>query len=340
MRRTFAEINQMLDCAALTPSRSDFAYDGLMRRRLRTEMTWNGSGWSTNQIVRYVYDGPLVIQERDGNNIALLTYTRGRDLSGGLSSAGGIGGLLARTDMGLFSAGLASAHAYYQADGNGNITCLINTNQSNIAKYLYDPFGGLLEKSGPLADANHITFSSKEFHAPSGLYYYGLRFCDPLSQRWLNRDPIGEAGGLNLYGYVGNNPIMFIDPYGLSFWGDFGNGLNNTVSGIGQSMGQGLYDLSHLTWSQNEYNRIGNLMYSLDTPENPAATPYVVGALGVSAAAATTAAALGSLESAGVIDTAPQGNNVIRVICKPLRRGVRLDKPHHGKWYHWQWWKW
>ena len=46
--------------------RSDFVYDGKMRRRIRTEYTWNGSIWATNQIVRYVYDGNLVIQERDG----------------------------------------------------------------------------------------------------------------------------------------------------------------------------------------------------------------------------------------------------------------------------------
>ena len=197
-------------------TRSDFAYDGLMRRRLRTEMSWNGSNWSTNQIVRYVYDGSLVIQERDGNNIPLVTYTRGRDLSGSLQGAGGIGGLLARTDMGLLTVAMPSAHAYYHADGNGNITCLINTNQSIVAKYLYDPFGVLIDKSGQLADANHIGFSSKEFHSNSGLYYYGFRFYDPLFQRWLNRDPIGEQGGINLYRFVGNSPINNVDPFGLT----------------------------------------------------------------------------------------------------------------------------
>src|SRR5208283_949073 len=39
---------------------------------------------------------------------------------------------------------------------------------------------------------------------------------------WLNRDPIGENGGFNIYGFVGNNPVNFVDPYGLAFgdWWD------------------------------------------------------------------------------------------------------------------------
>src|SRR5438309_114357 len=60
----------------------------------------------------------LVIQERDGNNLPKVTYTRGRDLSGSLHGAGGIGGLLARTSNSDLPS--VSAHAYYHADGNGN----------------------------------------------------------------------------------------------------------------------------------------------------------------------------------------------------------------------------
>jgi uncharacterized protein RhaS with RHS repeats len=48
------------------------------------------------------------------------------------------------------------------------------------------------------------------------LYYYGYRYYDPNLQRWLNRDPIQEAGGINLYGFVGNDAVNIFDLFGLA----------------------------------------------------------------------------------------------------------------------------
>src|SRR5207244_13321334 len=102
-----------------------------------------------------------VIQERGGNN-PTVGYTRGIDLSGRLEGAGGIGGLLARSHG--YSGGNFSTHSYYHADGNGNITYLLNSSQSKVAEYRYDPFGNLISSSGTLATANVYRFSSKELH--------------------------------------------------------------------------------------------------------------------------------------------------------------------------------
>jgi len=95
---------------------SQFVYDGKLRRRIERDYSWTGSWTETNE-VHFIYDGNLVIQERDSNSVVQVTYTRGNDLSGSLQGAGGIGGLLARTDT--------NGSVFYHADGNGNITCLI-----------------------------------------------------------------------------------------------------------------------------------------------------------------------------------------------------------------------
>ena len=200
--------NQLVSVWVTNFWRSDFAYDGKMRLRQRVEYAWGGSGWVTNSTVRYVYDGNLVVQEQDQNNAPKVSYTRGSDLSGTIQGAGGIGGLLARTDNSL------GTSAYYFADGNGNITCMLDGNQAVAASYLYDPYGRILSQSGWLANANLYRFSSKEFQINSGLVYYGYRFYDPNLQRWINRDPFGELGGANLYTFVGNAAAELVDPDG------------------------------------------------------------------------------------------------------------------------------
>ena len=123
----------------------------------------------------------------------------------------------------------------YHADGNGNITCLINTNQSVVASYRYDPFGNTLSSSGSLAAANLYRFSSKQIDSFTGMYYYGYRFYDPVVQRWLNRDPLGDwmavresspaettllpeadlSSGSNMYVFARNDPEDLIDYDGL-----------------------------------------------------------------------------------------------------------------------------
>ena len=212
--------NQLTTVLVSNAWKSEFVYDGLMRRRVRKEFTWTGGAWLQTNEVRYIYDGRVVLQERfyvpAGSTLIpqnTVTYTRGNDLSGTLQGAGGIGGLLARSEI----SNLRSPHAYYHCDGNGNITALIDTNQVLVAQYHYDPYGNTLGMAGPLADGNLYRFSSKEFHPNSGLVYYLYRYYEPSLERWVNRDPIGEAGGINLYFFDGNAPTIATDPYGNDF---------------------------------------------------------------------------------------------------------------------------
>jgi RHS repeat-associated protein len=219
---SYDDENRLVSAMYYNSWKTDFIYDGLGRLRSRAEYGWTGSGWYPGGTTTYVYDGMRVIQERVGSSPA-VSYTRGSDLSGSLEGAGGIGGLLARSHGYANSNGNWYAHNCYHADGNGNITYLVNSSQTLAASYRYDPYGNTISSSGTLASANVYRFSSKEFHANSGLYYYGYRFYAPNLQRWLNRDPIEEQGGLNLYGFVFSDPVGWVD--------DFGHGQGQPRSG-------------------------------------------------------------------------------------------------------------
>ena len=116
-------------------------------------------------------------------------------------------------------------HYYQFKSTKGNVTGQL------VASYEYDAFGrevrawGLntptenqppgLPASRPWADLLPFHYSSKLRDVDSGFNYYGYRFYDPGAGRWLNRDPIEEEGGVNLYGMVGNDGVGRVDVLGL-----------------------------------------------------------------------------------------------------------------------------
>src|SRR6185369_3143185 len=218
--------NQLTRITVTNSWKSEFTYDGMFRRRIRKEYVWSGS-WLPASETRFVYAGRLVLQERDGNNAPTVTYTRGLDLSSTFQGAGGIGGLLARTDH-QSTIDYQPSTSYYHADGSGNVTALLNGQQKFVARYVYDPFGNILSKSGPLADANVYRFSSQEHHQNSGLSLYLYRAYDANLQRFINRDPIMELGGLHLYRFARNSPPNGFDRWGLD---DAMDELNRLIPG-------------------------------------------------------------------------------------------------------------
>jgi RHS repeat-associated protein len=186
--------------------------------------------WNQTSETRYVYDGNLVVQERNSSNAPTISYTRGLDLGGGRQGVGGIGGLLAHTTHGS-----PSVSHYYHADASGNITALVNVQNQISARYSHDPYGNLIGISGPMADLNRYRFSSKEVHDRSGLYLYGYRFYDPQYQRWVNLDPLEEGGGFNLYRFVNGDPFGYVDPdgqMGMLAGGLIGGGLGAGLGAI------------------------------------------------------------------------------------------------------------
>jgi RHS repeat-associated protein len=92
---------------------------------------------------------------------------------------------------------------------------LINADANVVAAYAYDPFGNVSEMAGAEAAENPWRFSTKPVEAGTGWLYYGFRWYDAKAGRWVNRDPIEESGGVNLYGFVGNDSISVSDAFGL-----------------------------------------------------------------------------------------------------------------------------
>jgi RHS repeat-associated protein len=197
--------NELTNITLAGQWKTEFVYDGLGRRRIEKDYGWSGMWVQTNE-VHFIYDRRLLAQERGSNNAVLLTYTRGLDLRHSLRRVGGIGGLLARTDT--------NGSTFYHADGAGNVTALLDGAGNIVARYLYDPFGRLIGRWGALADANTMGFSSMPRHR-SGVVLYARRAYEPNWQRWLGADPIGIRGGFNLHRFVGNNPLRYVDPWGL-----------------------------------------------------------------------------------------------------------------------------
>lgn len=96
----------------------------------------------------------------------------------------------------------------------GNITGYISSSTGRVTKqFEYDAYGNITYQNGGI-NIFRYRFSTKFQDTETGLYYYGLRYYDPVWGRWINRDPIEEAGGLNLYAFCGNDGVNRMDGLG------------------------------------------------------------------------------------------------------------------------------
>jgi RHS repeat-associated protein len=156
-----------------------------------------------------VWDGWLLLAELNGDNSVKAYNVHGLDLSQTLQGAGGIGGLLCRIESGT--------NYLFTFDGNGNVTDVLGSDALLLAHYEFDPFGRTVAQCGSYADQNLWRFGTKQIEPAWNLYYYGYRFYSPNLHTLLNRDPIGEWGGVDLYSFAGNAPSCLNDALGLKW---------------------------------------------------------------------------------------------------------------------------
>ncbi len=164
----------------------NFQYDPFGRRIYKS---------SASATTIYVYDGSNILEEVSAAGSLVARYTQSLGIDEPL-------GMLRGSTM-----------SYYQADGLGSITSLSDTKGALVSTYQYDSFGNLTASTGSVT--NPFRYTGREFDAETGHYYHRARYYDPQTGRFIGEDPIGFNGGINLYAYVGNNPIGLVDPFGL-----------------------------------------------------------------------------------------------------------------------------
>jgi RHS repeat-associated protein len=173
-----------------------YAYDAL-GRRVSTVNTDRRNRRSTT--TSYTYDGADVLRETtdDGRKPTTTDYLRGA----------GTDDLLRQTTRAQH--GRPDTY-YHLADRQGSTRLLTDERARVAARLDYDTFG-----DGAGSPLTRYAYTGRERDDQTGIYYYRARWYDPQLGRFLSEDPIGLAGGMNMYSYVSNNPTNKVDPSGL-----------------------------------------------------------------------------------------------------------------------------
>jgi uncharacterized protein (TIGR03437 family) len=174
---------------ALDPAgTTSFQYDPLYRRVGKSSQSGN---------VAFAYDGVQMVQEATGTP------------AGATNMFYGVG-----PDE-LLSRESAASKLYYLQDALGSVVGLTDATGALVAEYSYDPYGKPL---APPAAGNRFLFTGREYDPEIGLYYFRARFYDPTIGHFYSADPTDPTGSQRgAYTYVGNNPLKYIDPFGLTW---------------------------------------------------------------------------------------------------------------------------
>ncbi|HNS81346.1 MAG TPA: RHS repeat-associated core domain-containing protein [Kiritimatiellia bacterium] len=151
---------------------------------------------------RYIYDGPNVVLELNASNEVIHAVVNGP-------------GIDQPVERIAFVNGEQRLRQVYHTDGLGSVALMTDESQAPVKTYAYDAFGRIRSETGELV-MNRWTYTGREALGDSeGLYYYRWRVMDPNTGRFTSEDPLGFVDGPNRYGYVGNDPVNYLDPSGL-----------------------------------------------------------------------------------------------------------------------------
>ncbi len=168
---------------------AEYAYDPF---GLRTKKTVSG----TTTHFHYDLQGRL-IAETAGDGTPLQDYVYQNDNLVALKLHG--------TQAGVY---------YVISDHLGTPQQIVDSTGAVVWKAAFQPFGETQILTETIT--NNIRFPGQYYDAETGLHYNWNRYYDPDTGRYLTLDPVGLAGGLNLYAYVGGDPVNIVDPWEVS----------------------------------------------------------------------------------------------------------------------------
>jgi RHS repeat-associated protein len=185
-----------------TPSLISMSFDRMGRR-------------VTKNAQRFVYDGYLQIAniEHQTSNIKLQTFVW--DPTEPIATRPLVWGQREDSTTLNFE---PSTLNFYTHDGNKNVSEVIAENGGVAAQYEYTPFGAVAVLRGASSAANPWRFSCEYAEGDTATVYYNYRHYEPNRGRWMQRDPVGEDKGVNIFGFIRNNGILGVDVRGLFLW--------------------------------------------------------------------------------------------------------------------------
>lgn len=188
----------------------------------------NNSQTQIQAAYSYNFIGERVRKQLAGAQVADIRYVYGQggELLGEYNSDGGV----IREYIYLGDGAAKELIAQLEADGSivtihsdhlATPRLATKEDQTIVWRWVSDAFGTAAADEDPDGDGNPLVvnhrFPGQHYDLESGLHYNYHRYYDPQSGRYITSDPIGLAGGLNTYGYVGANPLKYTDPQGLFF---------------------------------------------------------------------------------------------------------------------------